>query len=278
MDSTGWRSYKPIIRKYLAEVTCDLTNNKVLWGSSQNSTAFDSAFVNVATNLTAPGTFVGFRNILDGASAEQYSVAVGTGKYGVAYCTPNGDAKLVESNDGGVTWGAPQAIWNWNAADSTSTSRSIDLRYDGSTPQAIVGLLHVDITLGQFAPGFPSKVVFWSPAVNGGVPVKIDQADGLNGSQTTNDVFVSVTRGVISKNSAGALVVAYNKARQDTSDIGNNFFDVYLGYSVDNGATWSTSQVTNLPGQFQGDSFFMTAVTITFTDKCRQHCYHSCSG
>jgi hypothetical protein len=230
------------------EAAVDLTNNKIVWVASHNGE--DSALSNVCTNLNSPGTFVGYKPVPDCETAEQYSPAVGTGIYGIAYCTLNGGAAYISSTDGGVTWSSPTTIWTWNPADSTGTLRSIDLRYEGTTPQVALGLLHVDPVGGSFTPGLPSKMVFWSPAINGGNPVTVDSAAGLNGSNTTNDVFVSVTRGVIGKNSAGALMITYNKSRQDTSSIGNNFFDVYLAYSVDNGATWTTSQVSNLAGQF----------------------------
>jgi hypothetical protein len=233
------------------EIAINPANNHVVFAGSQNGV--DSAFRNVCTSLTGSGTFTGYTPLSNGETAEQYSPAVGTGIIGIAYNTLDGGAAYISSNNNGTTWSAPTTILSWNPADSMGTLRSIDLRFEGSTPQVVIGLLNVDPVGGTFTPGLPSKLVFWSPSVNGGNPVTVDSAAGLNGSNTTNDVFVSVTRGVIGKNSAGALVVAYNKSRQDTSSIGNNFFDVWLAHSVDGGATWSKSVVTNLAGQFQGN-------------------------
>jgi hypothetical protein len=232
------------------EVTIDLTNNKVLWAASQNGV--DSAFANVCTSIAAPpGTFVGYKPLLNGETAEGYSPAVGTGKYGVAFNTLQGGASYVESVDGGVTWGAPVPILVWNPADSMGTIRSIDFRYNGAIPQAVIGLANVDPVAGTFVPGLPSKMVFWSPAVNGGIPVTIDSAAGLNGSNPINDVFLSVTRGVIGSGGGSNVYVAYSKARNDTDAAGNNYFDTYFRYSPDNGATWGPkTQLTNLPGQF----------------------------
>lgn len=226
------------------------TNNHVLFVGSQNGV--DSCLYNVCTNLNTPGTFRGWTAVPNGETAEQYSVAVsddGT-RYGIATLTLSGGAQLIQSLDGGNTFGAPQTILNWNPADSMGTIRSINMVYKGTEPCVVIGLAHTDPVAGTFTPGLPSKMVFWSPSINGGNPVKIDSADGLNGSNSTNDVFLSVTRGVIGRGEfGGALYCAYNKARQDTSSIGNNFFDVYLSYSLNNGATWSTpTQLTNNSG------------------------------
>ena len=226
------------------------TNNHVLFVGSQNGV--DSCLYNICTDLSGSGTFTGYMPAVNGETAEQYFVAIsndGT-HYGVATLTLNSGAQLFESVDGGNTFGAAQTIWNWNPADSLGTIRSIGLVYNGNTPCVSLGLAHVDPVAGTFTPGLPSKMVFWSPTINGGVPVTIDSADGLSGTNQTNDVFVSVTRGVIGMSEDGnAIYCAYNKARQDTSDLGNNFFDVYFSYSSDNGATWKTpTQLTNNSG------------------------------
>lgn len=224
--------------------------SKVLFAASQNGV--DSSFYNIATNLTAPGTFKGWQVTPNGETAEQYSVAIsddGT-RYGVAAITLTNGAVFLESVDGGATFGAPQTILNWNPADSLGAIRSINMTYKGNQPCVIVGLAHVDPVAGTFTPGLGAKMVFWSPSVNGGTPVTIDTHPGLNGSNTTNDVFVGVTRGVIGVSTDNnALYVAYNKARTDTNEIGNNFFDIYWSYSTNNGANWQTpGQVTNNSG------------------------------
>jgi len=92
---------------------------------------------------------------------------------------------------------------------------------------------------------------FWGPDINGGQPVQIDMAPGVNGTNPQLDVFFSCCRGTIGKSTDGlAIYCAYNKARQDTAVTGNNFFDSYLAVSTDHGATWQTPiQLTNLTGQ-----------------------------
>jgi len=230
----------------------DRVSNKLLFGVSQQ-TPGDSLFRNVCTNLTAPGTFLGYQHVPGAETAEQYAFAVTNdgSRYGLAYCTNTGGAEYITSTDDGVTWSAPTVLWTWNPADSMGTLRTVDLVYDAAgTPKVLVGLGHVDPVGGTFTPGLPSKVFFWSPGINGGNPVTIDSADGLNGSNPTNDVFFSVTRSVIGMSADNnAIYVAYNKSRLDTSDIGNNFFDVWFRYSSTGGATWSPkTQLTNVTG------------------------------
>src|SRR4030095_457780 len=213
----AWTTYDPgangnsALAPIWPMITCDRTTNKLLFAASQNGV--DSEFVNVSTST---GTFTGYKPVPNGETAQQYACYIsGTGKYGVAFNTLDGGAKLMESTNQGVTWGAPVTIWNWNPADSMGTLRSIDLTYEGANARVLLGLGHVDPVAGTFTPGLPSKEVFWAPDINGGVPVTVDSADGLNGSNTTNDVFFSCCRGVIGKSADGnALYVAYNKARQ----------------------------------------------------------------
>lgn len=227
----------------------DLSNNKVLWASSQNGV--DSCLGNVATGLTTPpGTFRGYFPVPDGETAGAYAPAVGTTKYGIAFNTLTGGAAIIESNDQGVTWGAPTVILNWNPADSLGTIRSIDMTYKGDMPRVVIGLARVDPIGGTFVPGLPSRIVFWGPDVNGGTPVLVDSSQGLVGSNPTNDVFLSSTRAVIGKSADGnALYCAWNRISGDTSAMGNDIFDVWFAYSIDNGATWTgKTKVTNNSG------------------------------
>ncbi len=252
------------------------TNNQVLFAASQNGV--DSSFYNVCTNLNAPGTFKGWQVTPNGETAEQYSVAIsndGT-RYGVAAITLTNGAILVQSTNGGVTFGAPQTILNWNAADSLGAIRSINMIYRGNEPCVVIGLAHVDPVAGTFTPGLSSKMVFWSPTINGGNYVTIDQAPGLSGSNTTNDVFVSCTRGVVGMSKDNnAIYVAYNKARNDTNEIGNNFFDIYTSYSTHNGTSWSTPfQCTNNSGPLRDYRYVAIAPSNSYDAAGPNHYLH----
>ncbi len=225
------------------------SNNKALWVASVNSTSYDTVDWNVCTNLSAPGTFLGYHNIPNGTSAQNYAVACGTGKWGIAYDGKDGGAYIIQSTDDGVTWGAPTTIWTWNNTDSLGTLRSIDVMYEGANPRVLVGLGHVDPGAGTFIPGEDSKEIFWAPDVNGGTPIVVDSAGGL-AAQTTNDVFFSCCRGVIGKASnGGAIYAAYNVTTGIQDGAGNDYFDVWFRYSFDHGMTWGPkTKCTNLSG------------------------------
>ncbi len=242
----------PLTNPTLGEIwgVCAGTNTKAFFVGSQNSTSFDSAKVNTVTSFSVPA-FLGWQNINNARNSQNYAVAIGTGKWGIAYNGADNGAYLIESTNEGVSWGSPVTIWTYNEfTDSLGTLRSIDMIYEGSNARVTFGLCHIDPFAGTFYPGLSSKQMFWGPDVNGGFPVTIDQADGLSGSNPTNDVFVSCCRGTIGKDASNNLFVAYNKARQDISPIGNNYFDVWISYSSNHGLTWSAGDpMTNLIGQ-----------------------------
>ncbi|HEY3251651.1 MAG TPA: T9SS type A sorting domain-containing protein [Ignavibacteria bacterium] len=231
---------------------CDRLSNKVLFCGSQQVPG-DSLFRNVC-NFNPTMTFLGYQFIANAKNAGSYSCAVTLDgqRYGIAYLTTNGGAQYITSTNDGVTWSSPATIWTWNPMDSIGTLRSVDLVYDASgIPKAIIGLGHVVPVEVSYIPWLYSRLVFWSPNINGGIPVTIDSAAGLNGSNPSNDVIFSVDRGVIGMSyDNSAIYVAYNKARPDASIQGNNFFDVWFRYSTTGGATWSTkTRLTNNSGQ-----------------------------
>ena len=185
--------------------------------------------------------------VSSGNTAEQYSTAAGTGVYGVAYSNLFGDAVYISSTNGGTTWSAPTTIWQWSPIDSLGVLRGIDITYVGNVPQVVFGLAKIDPITNSYFPFEPSKVMFWSPGVNGGIPVKIDSAGGL--SFTDPDVFVSVCKPVIGSSAAGNFLYAtYCKARSETLN-DNHFFDVYVTCSETGGASWSAPyKLTNQSG------------------------------
>jgi len=193
------------------------------------------------------------------ANGQGYALAKGpNNKIGLVYIANTstnpaltlGSVYFMESQDNGSTWGNPVPVWVSNfTTDNLACLKSVDVVYQGIFPKVIFNLCKQDGT-GVFFPGDSSKLVFWSPNINNGNPLEVDEAPGLNGSNPTNDVFVSVCRGVIGVSSDNSILyTAYNKARTDQSPEGNNFFDVYFTYSTDGGLNWSTKiKVTNNSG------------------------------
>jgi|GEM_PF-835515 len=228
------------------------TNTKAIILGSQSGA--DSVKVNTTTSLNI-SSFLGWQSIKapdgsPGGVADQYAAAIGTGKWGIAFIGKNNSVYLTESTNEGVSWSIPVTVRAYNQSDGTGSFRSIDIIYEGVNARVFFGVGHVDPFGGNYFPGMPSSQMFWGPDINGGVPITVDQAPGLNGTNPF-EVFFSCCRGSIGKTTDGILLLAvYNKARADTNSEGNNYFDAYCTYSTNHGLTWGTPiQLTNLTGQ-----------------------------
>ena len=249
-------------------------SNKIVFAGSEFTA--ETTFVNVCTNLTPPGTFSGYQQLLNAGAAEVYAVATTTGsKVGLAYISgsfssdPVGTVYFKQSTDDGATFGAEQQIYvpNYVSGDSMGAIRDVDITYLNGEPCVVFGIALQDGT-GNYFPNGPAKIQFWSPNINGGNPVTVDSLEGTTGSGNgnVNDVFVCVTRASIGRSADGnALYIAYNKARSDTSELGVNYFDVYFTYSSDGGATWVTPvPVTNQSGPLRDCRYVAISPTNDF--------------
>jgi hypothetical protein len=104
--------------------------------------------------------------------------------------------------------------------------------------------------------------MFWSPDINGGNPVIV--ADSTNtpwhSAEGPNDGFTPIFRGSIGKMRGynHAFFCTYNVSRAETFPAltGNHYFDVYLAWSLDSGATWQGRQrLTNYFGPLKDCRF-----------------------
>jgi hypothetical protein len=77
----------------------------------------------------------------------------------------------MESTNGGTSYNTPTKIFDANfTTDSLGCLRGISMVYKGNNP--CVAFETVKQTeSGSFFPGAPSKIRFWSPAINGGVSI-----------------------------------------------------------------------------------------------------------
>jgi len=236
-------------------------NHNIAIDRRNNNISFTvSSFKNQAIDITAPpGVFIGYTPVDATSQPSVCAVGVsGTGKISIAYITsaqtsvPPGSVRLIESTDDGNTWSSPVNIWVANyQTDSLAALRGLDCSYLNDNPNVVFEVCKRTQD-AAFFPKLLSKIMFWSPLINSGIPVKIDSASGLTGSNPVNDVFTSVCRPVIGLSGDGnfhLLNVAYTKARNDTDSHGNNFFDIYTTCSGNAGASWSTPyQITNQSG------------------------------
>ena len=240
--------------------TSSITNpNKFFLISSQN-TPGDTAFFNVGTSLTAPGTYTGWTPQIDCDVAETYAVARGDdGRIGVAYknneahfLANSGDVYFVESTDDGATFSTPLKIFDADfspTGDSLGAIRGVSISYQYDKPKVVFETIWQDPALGNYRPLWPSKIRFWSTTLPGTDPDRsIVIADTNNVwypkdslFNGPNDVFGPLCRPVIGRSSDNnalfsAFIVQTNKfmGMPDTA----NFHAIYLTTSADSGATW----------------------------------------
>ncbi len=224
-------------------------NNKVFFTSGN--------YRNACTNLNSPGTFLGYTYV-DTAS-QPLICAVGvsaTGKVGISFITteytnvPPGSVKFTESTDEGITWSAPVNIWTANyQTDSLAALRGLDCAYNGDTANVVFEVCKRTPD-GSYNPRSISKIMFWSPNINSGIPVIVDTAIGMNGTNPINDLYTSVCRPVLGYSTDGySILTAFCKARSDTDIAGNNYFDIYSTLTTNGGVNWKRpAAVTNISG------------------------------
>ncbi|MCX7877433.1 MAG: T9SS type A sorting domain-containing protein [Ignavibacteria bacterium] len=220
---------------------------KIVYVSSRT----DSAYINKFTSLSSCQTTGNTLNQMI-KPVHGYNLSRGAdGRIGLAYIAnpylnPNqsGNVFLMESTDNGVNFNSPVQIWQTNfSTDSMGAARGIDIVYISNTPYVTFDVTKLTPG-GQILPNRPSKIMLWSPSVNGGSPVMIDSAGGTS---SASDIYSSVARPVIGTTSQLPLIyVAWNKARTETFN-SVNYFDIYFAFSMD-GLLWNRTRVTNNSG------------------------------
>jgi len=221
---------------------------------------------NVLTNA-ATCTFSGFVGDPKMDNAEQYAIATAAnGTIGLVYVT-NGfvpdnssDVHYITSTDEGLTWSAPTVVFDCvpNANDYVGALRGIDLVFVGNTPKVTFDLVHqTTASGGGYYGGICTRIMFWSPDVNGGNPVVIVdstkmQCNPFMTDATINDVYPAFCRAQIAKSKNELILYCvFSSLRADVSPNvdSTQYADVYLAWSNNGGATWNGyNQLTNLSG------------------------------
>ena len=164
------------------------------------------------------------------------------------------------STDGGATFGS---IQKWLLQGDTFNGDSVtpwfgsDIIYKPGTTQ--LGAATNTLGFSGGAPNFGTregyKLLYWSPAVNSGTPTVIADRTNFPTLQDTNlfnqlvDIQVGATAvshpSIAYSDDGSRLVAFYSGVQTDTLDA-FNFNDIYVSYSDDDGATWSSPiNVTN---------------------------------
>jgi hypothetical protein len=165
-----------------------------------------------------------------------------------------------ESNNGGTTFGSMVTVITEGFVvngDQVAPWFGADVIYKPGTTTILAAFN--TLAPGNFSTAQGTKLLFWSPAINGGNPVNI--ADRTNFpilmdtaayNQRTAELQVGMTAAshpslaYTSDNSR--LICVYSGQQTDTSSYNFSFNDIYLSYSDDDGATWTTPRnLTNTP-------------------------------
>jgi hypothetical protein len=227
-------------------------DDNVVFASSQSANygAADSFY----TNRFAMGTlaFDGW-DVWNGDQAETYPFGIsdagiiGQAFFGQDIDLPNsGDVFYRESTDGGLTWGAETKIFTRDHSIDTTwgAMRGVTVNFYGDTPCVAFETGWQDFAAGQYRQGDANSLYFWSPAVNGGVPVVLFDSSWAhwNPGGGANDVMLGVCRPVLSRSESGNyLMLAFSAATAvlDPTNDSSPFFDGWFMYSSDGGKNWS---------------------------------------
>ena len=157
-----------------------------------------------------------------------------------------GDLYYIESNDGGLTWSDPFTVYEYNQQDSLGAFRGVDITFLNSDPYIVYEIVKQNFSQQSYDPIAPSKIMLWSPGINGGTSIVI--ADSNNVPYFPNysygDMLAPVCRPVIgTSEDSDILFVAFNAATGYYETFNNipadTYFAGYFMYSTDHGNTWT---------------------------------------
>ncbi len=257
-----------------------------LGGGTADSIYF--AKYNTSTNTYGPVSVL-FTGVP--ANARQYCASNGSGKVAVGYWFATAPTKLVykESTDGGSSFGSEQTAFSEGTiVNGTPVAPwfNADMIY---SPTGNLCWAFGTLLTGNFGTAGGYKLMFYNPTINGGTAVKVvDHANYLPMADT--NVFNNSLRNIqvgmtamshpsLAYSSDGSrLFVVYSGVQLDTvnstsysGDGSYNYSDIYVQYSDDNGATWSSPR--NLTNTAALDEIYPsvsvtgntpTAISITY--------------
>jgi len=220
----------------------------------------DSTFRNYSNSL-ATNSF-GSWEFFYSDQAETYSLArsASGAKIGLLYKANDalvpadyGDVYFIESTNDGLAWSSPLKIFHADFnGDSLGCIRGLSLVYKGEDAKGVFETIK-QTTAGNYFPGAPAKIRFWSPTLPGSDPnrsiVLADTGDvGYHPNFGTNDVFSSLCRPTIGRSADGnALFCAF----MVPSDLAGGsadttpYKDIWAKVSGNGGANWSTAVKIN---------------------------------
>ncbi|MDD5363068.1 MAG: T9SS type A sorting domain-containing protein [Ignavibacteria bacterium] len=255
-------TYEPEWPRLVPTANTTLTNKFIMIGShptTSTTTQYDSTFFIRNTSLTAPGTWSAWQ-YFPADNAEAYAIERGAdGRIGIAYVNneytqPSTYASMwfIESTDNGATFSTPLKIFSANfSGDSLGAFRGVSIVYKGNSPKVVFETLK-QTTEGNYYPGMPANIRFWSPTLPGSDPNKsIVIADttmiGWHPNAGTYDNLSSMGRPNIGVSADGHALFCTFIAPSDSlgGTTSTPFFNFYLTISGDGGNTWLAPQIVN---------------------------------
>ncbi len=196
------------------------------------------------------------------ANARTFTAANKNQNVSIAYWNAAAPTKLIyrESTNNGTSFGTENTIFTEGTViNGTAIAPwfNVDMIYKPGTTQLCMAFGTLET--GNFGTVGGYKLMFWSPAVNGGTAVKVvdkanypPMADTNIWNERTRLIQVGMTAmshpGLAYSSNGARLFVVYSGEQLDTSSYGYNFNDIYSQYSDDNGATWTAPRnLTNTP-------------------------------
>jgi Secretion system C-terminal sorting domain len=179
----------------------------------------------------------------------------GQNVFAMWYVSTAGVEKLAGklSTDGGSTWGAMQTVMPTTytvGGDVTTPWFGMDVTYKpNSTTVSAAWCTQPDGSVRGY------KILYWSPGINGGNPVKVadwtnmpvlgDTAWVFNSTALIQVGMTYISHPTLAYSSDGTrLFCSFNSTQKDSVVYPDNsvylYNDVYICYSDNDGATWST--------------------------------------
>ncbi len=173
------------------------------------------------------------------------------------------------SSDGGTTWGTVTTVMPATltvGSDQIAPWFGMDLAYKPGT--STVSVVFCSQPAGSTGAAQGWKIMYWSPGINGGTPVKI--ADWLNTPVLSDTAFVNNSASSIQvgmtglshptvaySNDGSIIYCVFSGIQRDTSSYGYFFNDLYSSYSSNGGANWSAPVKLGLSAN-DGDEIYPT--------------------
>jgi hypothetical protein len=219
-------------------------------------------------------------------NVRSYTAANSNQNVAVAWWYPTDPTKMFyrESANNGTSFGAVGTIMTSGYTlngDAIAPWFGADFIYKPNS--TILCMAFNTLAPGNFGTAQGSKLVFWSPGLNGGNPVNIadrtnfptlmDTAAFNNRTGLLQVGMTAVSHPSLAFSAAGTrLFCVYTGVQTDTSAYNYLMNDIYVSYSDNNGSTWSTPR--NLTNTATFDEIYPTitkignsntAITITYS-------------